>query len=240
MPPSIAIRLPQASADFQPQYHLTLGVQTTTFASISPYLLIKSPKSAGPIWKVTFCFIVFTKSDETTYSLYFNCGVRFINPTFVFADSDQMGFKKGQAALDFLMTYGWAIALVVIIAAVLFSLGIFDVSNFVGNKASGFSGVAVTGWQLGTSGQMDMKVSNQVGQRINVTSINVTIAGTTKSISGATLAPGETSKLLSTAPDAFGTQTSGTGYTAKVVIDYIDMNADFNYTTSGTLTGKVP
>jgi len=56
-----------------------------------------------------------------------------------------MVFKKGQAALDFLMTYGWAIALVVIVAAALFALGVFDVSNFVGTKAAGFSGVAVKG-----------------------------------------------------------------------------------------------
>jgi uncharacterized membrane protein YkvI len=152
-----------------------------------------------------------------------------------------MGFKKGQAALDFLMTYGWAIALVVIIAAVLFALGIFDVSNFVGNKAAGFSGVAVPGWQLSTAGQLSMKISNQVGQRINVTLINATIGSTTATVgSGITLAPGETSSLLNTSSTAFGGQTSGTGYTAKVVVQYTDLNANFNYTTSGTLTGKVP
>lgn len=153
-----------------------------------------------------------------------------------------MGFKKGQAALDFLMTYGWAIALVVIIAAVLFALGVFDVSNFVGSKAAGFSGVAVPGWQLAADGTLTMRLSNQVGQRINVTSINATIGSTNVNISipTAVLAPGDTSGILSTAAAAFGAQSSGTGYTAKVVIAYTDLNANFNYTTSGTLTGKVP
>ena len=152
-----------------------------------------------------------------------------------------MGFRKGQAALDFLMTYGWAIALVVIIAAVLFSLGVFDVGNFVGNKASGFSGVAVKGWNLASDGTFTMKVSDQVGQRISVNSITITDSGSSKTIAGlpVTLASGADSATLSTAAAAFGNQTVGTSYTASVVIAYTDLNANFNYSTSGTLTGKV-
>ena len=152
-----------------------------------------------------------------------------------------MGFRKGQAALDFLMTYGWAIALVVIIAAVLFSLGVFDVGNFVGNKAAGFSGVAVKGWNLASDGTFTMKVSNQVGQKISINSITVTNAGTAKNVSGlpVTLSSGADSATLSSAAAAFGNSTTGTSYTAQVVIAYTDLNANFNYSTSGTVTGKV-
>src|SRR3989338_576963 len=143
-----------------------------------------------------------------------------------------MDFKKGQAALDFLMTYGWAIALVVIIAAVLFSLGIFDVSNFVGNKAAGFSGIAVKGWNVDTAGTLTVKVSNQVGQQIRVDSINATIGANSSVIGNSTfqLAPGADSATLSTSTGAFGTQASGSGYTARIVIKYTDLNANFAYT----------
>ena len=151
-----------------------------------------------------------------------------------------MGFRKGQAALDFLMTYGWAIALVVIIAAVLFALGIFDTSNFVGNKAAGFSGVAVTGWGLSPAGTFTLKVSNQVGVPINVTAVAVTIGSTTANLNftAFNLAVGADSATLSTSAGAFPAQASGSGYNAKAVINYIDTNANFNYTTAGTLTGK--
>ncbi len=155
-----------------------------------------------------------------------------------------MRFRKGQAALDFLMTYGWAIALVVIIAAVLFALGIFDVSNFVGSKAAGFSGVAVSGWKLDTAGQFSLRVSDQVGQPIQVHLVNVTIGTTSYATgwSGQTLpfqlATGEMSGILLSGAPAFGSQVAGTGYTAKVTIGYTDRNSNFNYTTTGTLTGK--
>jgi hypothetical protein len=151
-----------------------------------------------------------------------------------------MGFRKGQAALDFLMTYGWAIALVVIIAAVLFALGIFDTSNFIGNKAAGFAGVAVKGWGLSEGGQFTIKLSNQVGVPINVTKVNITIGGVSQLADTANgLGVGADSATLNTTAAAFGVQTAGTGYNAKVVISYVDTNANFNYTTSGTLTGKV-
>ena len=140
------------------------------------------------------------------------------------------------------MTYGWAIALVVIIAAVLFALGIFDVSNFTGNKAAGFSGVAVQGWNLGATGTMTMKFSNQVGTQIRIDAVSIVYGGNSSTLNlGSplpTLNTGQSSAKFSTAA-GFGTQAPGTGYTAKVYINYTDLNAQFPYTTSGTLTGRI-
>ena len=147
-----------------------------------------------------------------------------------------MVMKKGQAALDFLMTYGWAIALVVIVAAALFALGVFDVSNFVGTKAAGFSGVAVQGWQVsGTA--LSLKLTNQVGQKINITGVSATIGTSTNVNSTAVvLSTGETSTTINVA--GFPSQTSGAGYQASVKVNYTDMNSGFQASTTGTLTGK--
>ena len=151
---------------------------------------------------------------------------------------------KGQAALDFLMTYGWAIALVVIIAAVLFALGIFDVSNFVGNKAVGFSQVAVKGWSLDNAGTFTIKMSNQAGVPITINSATVFITNANATVGGlpVSLSTGIDTAQLSTPVGAFSSTglAAGSGYTARVVVSYTDTNAGFNYTTSGTLTGKVP
>ena len=151
-----------------------------------------------------------------------------------------MGIRKGQAALDFLMTYGWAIALMVIVAAVLFALGVFDVSNFVGTKAAGFSGVAVKGWNMDTAGTLTVKLSNQVGQRVNITGISAIVSTTTAIVNGTpvALSTGADTNTLSTAVAAFGAQASGTGYTAKMTINYTDLNSGFASSTTGTLTGK--
>jgi len=147
-----------------------------------------------------------------------------------------MVMKKGQAALDFLMTYGWAIALVVIVAAALFALGVFDVSNFIGTKAAGFAGVTVSAWQMTTGGTLTMKLSNQVGQRVNITGVGVTVGTSSATVNGTVgfLNTGDTTSTLTTAANALGTQS---GYTAKVVINYTD-SSGFQSSSTGTLTGK--
>lgn len=151
------------------------------------------------------------------------------------------GFHKGQEALDFLMTYGWAIALVVIIAGVLFALGVFDVSNFLGSKASGFSGVAVAGWSLDSAGMLSLKLTNEAGQSIRIDSISITVdQNSTELASGLpAISSGESSDVLNTSSSALGARASNSGYNAKVVIAYTDLSSGFQYTSKGTLTGKV-
>ena len=150
-----------------------------------------------------------------------------------------MTTKKGQAALDFLMTYGWAIALVVIVAAALFALGVFDISNFVGTKAAGFSGVAVQAWQFTSGGTLTVKLTNQVGQRINVTAMSATIGSTTATFNGTgkNVDIGATTDALPAT--GFVPQTVGSGYQAIVTVNYTSLDTGFNATTKGTLTGKV-
>lgn len=50
--------------------------------------------------------------------------------------------KKGQGAMEYLMTYGWAILVVMIVGVVLWQLGIFGPSSSV-NTCRGFSKVKV-------------------------------------------------------------------------------------------------
>jgi len=147
-----------------------------------------------------------------------------------------MVIRKGQAALDFLMTYGWAIALVVIVAAALFALGIFDAGNFIGTKAAGFSGISVQGWQMSTGGTLTLMLNNQVGQRVNVTGVDITIGSTTAPLNSTVglLDNGASTGILSTAANAFGSQSA---YNAKVLIYYTNNNG-FAATSAGTLTGK--
>jgi hypothetical protein len=162
-----------------------------------------------------------------------------INEMLEVCTGDQMVFRKGQAALDFLMTYGWAIALVVIIAAVLFSMGLFDTSNFVGNKATGFSGVAVKDWSYAAStGGFSVLFSNQVGQAVIINGVTVSAGGaaaTAMNGTADTIQVGANSGAWTTTLD---TGTAGNGYTASVVVSY-QTPSGFNYTSAGTLTGKM-
>ncbi|MBE5728259.1 hypothetical protein IHE51_00125, partial [Candidatus Parvarchaeota archaeon] len=39
--------------------------------------------------------------------------------------------KRSQSALEYMMTYGWAILIIVIVAVVLYSMGIFSPPSFL-------------------------------------------------------------------------------------------------------------
>ena len=51
--------------------------------------------------------------------------------------------KKGQGAMEYLMTYGWAILVVMIVGVVLWQLGIFGGAGGGVNTATGFSKMKV-------------------------------------------------------------------------------------------------
>jgi len=51
---------------------------------------------------------------------------------------------KGQSALEYMMTYGWAILIIVIVAVILYSMGIFNPRASVTASSSGFSPFAVS------------------------------------------------------------------------------------------------
>ncbi len=53
--------------------------------------------------------------------------------------------NKSQSALEYLMTYGWAILIIVIVAGVLYSMGIFSPSSSLSTTITGFSSLSVTG-----------------------------------------------------------------------------------------------
>ena len=147
---------------------------------------------------------------------------------------------KAQAAIDFLMTYGWAIVLIVLVAAALFSLGIFDTGTFIGNKAVGFTQVQVVGFKLAQDGTLTMKFQNQVGEPINVTSINATYQSTeiTNINTGiSNLGVGKSSSTVTVGD--FGTLTAGNSYTLPIKIGYKDLTNSFDYTETGTLNGVV-
>jgi hypothetical protein len=147
----------------------------------------------------------------------------------------------GQAALDFLLTYGWALALVGIVVAVFFMFGIFDISNFMGSKAVGFSEVAVKDWRMDTDGTFTIMLTSHSAHGINITNVSIAIENRTACINTkvGVLAIGQSSNRVSTASGAFNGQPAGTGYMAKVEIGFINMDSGFAQSSTGTLVGKV-
>ncbi len=70
--------------------------------------------------------------------------------------------KKGQAAMEFLMTYGWAILVVLIAIGALAYFGILNPGRFLPNSCTLFPGLACTEFKVTGSGYTPVAYANQV------------------------------------------------------------------------------
>lgn len=84
--------------------------------------------------------------------------------------------KKGQGAMEYLMTYGWAILVVMIVGIAMWRLGIFKPSGTQAVMMQGFGGVKpqLTGTGYSAEGKFTGVFLNAVGHRIQIKGIKVT------------------------------------------------------------------
>lgn len=147
--------------------------------------------------------------------------------------------RKGQAGLDFLMTYGWALLIIVLVVGALFALGIFDIGSFLGSKASGFAQVGVVGWKVAGDGEFTAKFENHAGTDINVTGVSAVLGTETITYTtGFAIDNGKQSGTITVGSFA-NPGSSGSSYSIAVTLNYTDSDTGFQYTDSGTVTGKV-
>jgi len=82
--------------------------------------------------------------------------------------------KKGQAAMEFLMTYGWAILVVIAAIAALAYFGVLDPARLLPDRCTSSAGMDCVDKANVESTQMDVALRNNVGFTINVTDLAVT------------------------------------------------------------------
>ena len=85
--------------------------------------------------------------------------------------------RKSQAALDYLMSWGWVLIIIVVVLVILFSLGVFRVPT-APTIISGFQGVTMQAAEANST-MMVVKITNNYNQFINVTGITVNVNGNT-------------------------------------------------------------
>jgi len=84
--------------------------------------------------------------------------------------------KKGQAATEFLMTYGWALLVVLIAISALAFFGVLSPDRFLPSKCTVDPGFACVDWKVeGNTTQLVLK--NSIGE--DLTGVNVSISGCT-------------------------------------------------------------
>ena len=147
--------------------------------------------------------------------------------------------KRSQSALEYMMTYGWAILIIVIVAVVLYSMGIFSPSSFLSfSGITGLSGFQPASAACASNGQMIVKLSNSLGYQVSVSSINVTTSSgvSVTQPESATLNPGQTQEFI-----VFGIcpKTSGSSFSDTITVAYTEQSQPIPgpYSLSGTAKG---
>jgi len=133
--------------------------------------------------------------------------------------------KKGQGAMEYLMTYGWAILVVIIVGVVLSYMGVFNPGGGTAKSWSGFSDVRPNDWSCKTaSDELSLVLINGAGQQVT----NVTIGSTTCASS---LAAGKTTVCTVQA----GTDTTGSCANVNAGERFEDQ-VTISYTTASGLS----
>jgi uncharacterized protein (UPF0333 family) len=140
--------------------------------------------------------------------------------------------KKGQAAMEFLMTYGWAILAAVIVIGVLAYFGVFSPSTYVPNSCMVSAPFGCNAGVASATNGVTLEIRNGAGEPLNVTSVNVGGCGTTSSV-GVVAADSLTTVNVACTP-AVNTKFKG-----DVTVSYKKQSSNLELTSSGQLVTKV-
>jgi hypothetical protein len=80
--------------------------------------------------------------------------------------------RSGQAAMEYLATYGWAVLIVVVIGAVIWQSGILSLGKNVAPGKSGFSQIRPVDWVAKITGptvNVDITVINDASTKLRLT-----------------------------------------------------------------------
>ena len=150
--------------------------------------------------------------------------------------------KRSQSALEYMMTYGWAILIIVIVAVILYSMGIFNPSSSISTTITGFSSTPVSSAIFTDNGGLSLSVQNSVGYPIEITNITATTTtgGKVTIEPNITLLPGKSQVLVLS--KLFTAASQGSHISTAVTITYKEISQQLPgpYISTGSITGSTP
>jgi len=173
-----------------------------------------------------------------------------------------MRMRKGQTAMEYLMTYGWAILIIMVVLAVLFYLGVLNPGGLTPSQCTFPAGFTCVTYKLGaTSGKLMLDLGQGTGKTIRITGVNctqntsadfssngvMTYGGAPNNI---TIASGGHAFVSNNAPqwmnvsctDSNGAQLAsqpiGAVYSGRIYVNYTEVETSMQRIVVGTFTTK--
>lgn len=158
-----------------------------------------------------------------------------------------MNNKRGQAALEFLMTYGWAIMVVLVVIGALSYFGVLNPSALMPERCTLTPGLGCDDFLINTNG-VSLKISNSLGKAINISNLSISQYDGDSKV-GSCIYIDESKKILNGGSETI--KTNGTcssdlqkrnnkqTFNVNVTYYFLDSGASFSRVVQGEIFGKV-
>ena len=140
--------------------------------------------------------------------------------------------RKSQAALEFIMTYGWAILVVLVAVGALAYFGVLSPDKFLPSKCTLQSGIACIDHKA-TLTTIDVRIKNALGFDINTVVVKAEDCGTDNA--PATLANGEEQTYTITC----GADLPGSKYNGQLNVSYVVTDTGISHNNVGEITTRI-
>ncbi len=153
-----------------------------------------------------------------------------------------MNQKRGQAAMEFVMTYGWALIAAIIVVALVAYFGIFSPASITGNVVAVSAPFYSTATQaIMTPAEIRFEIVNNGGSQVTVTQVVITGTGPSVGISCGLLAPtvidDRENALMIT--NCMGPLNSGDQFSGDIEIKYFKAGTTLEQTAGGKIKAAV-
>ena len=153
-----------------------------------------------------------------------------------------------QSAMEYLITYGWAILILGVVIAGLYALGVFNITSLSPNICSFPADIGCTSAYLSAGGQLKINIEQITSTPINITAIGCNDKGTTSNM--IQINPPKGNYIEVGGNETFtGIQCYqqslpyngiiGSLYSGYVVLNYTDTQSGFEHVAVGKLVEKV-
>lgn len=142
-------------------------------------------------------------------------------------------YKRAQAAMEFIMTYGWAILVVLAAIGALAYFGVLSPEKFLPEKCTLSTGITCTGFKV-TSNSFALVLTNNFGKDIQLNSVNVggcLISGINESL--------KNNKITTITQTGCSFGSSGDRVSADISIGYTEKLTGLSKSLTGTLNSRI-
>ena len=134
--------------------------------------------------------------------------------------------------MEFLMTYGWAILVVLVAIGALAYFGVLSPDKLLPSKCTLQSGIACLDFRV-ASGQIQISIQNGLGYDMSAITVATALCGT--SSSPATIANGEKGTYTVTC----GSALSGSKYNGELNVTYTLSDTGLSHINRGSIVSKI-